>query len=192
MQTKNRFITGAAILFAITIPIVSLAATGNLPNMMRWFSWGWERGIQMLQNTEVRTLLESKGIKLPTVEQETAFQDTMKKSQEAMKNLSEADREAIEKAKRDAMRAKGIPLPSEADLTAHKALMTQIQTAMKNLTADEKTKLGFDKKHGGRKGRIMMGRGDFEWRWMMNGRGKGFYWTWSTSTGSNTVTGVTR
>lgn len=168
---------------------------------MKWFSWGWEKGMQMLQNTEVRTLLESKGIKLPTTEQETAFQDTMKKSQEAMKNLSETDREAIEKAKRDAMRAKGIPLPSEAELTAHKALMTQIQAVMKNLTAEEKTKLGFDKKHDGAKGIMsgkekwkgrMMGRGgfewqdggNFEWRGMMGGRGEGFNGTGSTSTGS--------
>lgn len=168
---------------------------------MKWFSSGWEKGMQMLQNTEVRTLLESKGIKLPTVEQETTFQDAMEKAQEAMKNLSEADREAIEKAKRDAMRAKGISLPSEAELLAHKATMTQIHEVMKNLTADEKAKLGFDKKHNGAKGMMngkgkwkgwMMGHGgfkwqdgnNFEWRGMMGGRGEGFNGTGSTSTGS--------
>jgi hypothetical protein len=66
------------------------------------------------------------------------FQDEMRQAQLDMKNLSTADKQAIEKATRDAMRAKGIKLPSEEEFTKLQTSMTQAKAVWDALSISEK------------------------------------------------------
>lgn len=141
MTKENKFLTGVAVAATLIIPISAFAS-----GALNWFNgFGWK----MLSDSTFQTILQSKGVTLPSADEIKTYQDAMKSAQDAFQKLTDADKADIEKARRDAMRAKGIVLPSEDEIAKFQALKTQIDTVMKNLTPDEKKQLSSSMKWSG-------------------------------------------